>query len=88
MSKAEASIAIMRKEVKEKFDDLKEFVFGSKCNATDFLNWLIDSNVKQLELIQKEKNKRLKEEFIDWIELHPTRSYNDFLSSKLKREVK
>lgn len=72
----------LSKKTKEKLDEFKKYVMDS--NYDTFLNWLIDTHPKMFQFIQEEKNKRLKLEFIEWSELNPTKSWQDFLAEKLK----
>jgi len=82
------TIAVMP-EVKEKFEKFKDFLRSEKkVSDSQFVDFLIESNLKYSEYLFKLKEEGWKKEYTDLcMKETPQISYTDFRLNKIKEEL-
>ena len=71
------------KDVKIRLKEFKNFVMPNATDS-DFVSWLISSNPKIIEMLQKEEENRWLKEFAEQNAVNPNISWEDFKLNKME----
>ena len=75
----------IKPETKKKLEGLKDFVMKNE-SMNKFLEYLVDTNPKNIEYRNKLKENELKEEFVKKNMINPNISWKDFIKIKKEEE--
>lgn len=76
----------LNKNVKIRLKEFKNFVMPDATDS-EFVSWLISSNPKTIEMLQKEKESKWLKEFAEQNAVNPNISWENFKLNKMRGEL-